>query len=163
MKETYGNMEIVLQKIKYSEHNQHICWNLKVVAVLSGLQLGFTKHSCFLREWDSRARNTDYARRTNSAKDPECKKIIKELQIAYKALGCNISLKMVNQCANMCKVCFRPFQGHGTWNLFFTPKGQERHDLKNDEKHVFWDFCRRFSRKLEPIPYLRLWIRILRE
>ena len=30
-----------------------------------------------------------------NAKDPEYKKIIKELLIAYKALGCNMSLKIL--------------------------------------------------------------------
>ena len=48
MKETYENMKIVLQKIKYSEHNWYICSDLEVVALFSVLQLGFTKHSCFL-------------------------------------------------------------------------------------------------------------------
>ena len=57
MKEAYENMKIVLQKIKYSEHKWYICSDPKVVALLTGLQLGFTKHSCFLCEWDSRARN----------------------------------------------------------------------------------------------------------
>ena len=60
MKETYQNMRILLQSIKYEDHKWHICADLKVVALLTGLQSGFTKYCCFLCEWDSRARNQHY-------------------------------------------------------------------------------------------------------
>ena len=63
MKETYVNIKIVLQRIKYLKHNWYICSDLKVVALLSGLQLCFTKHSCFLCEWNSRGRNLDYVKK----------------------------------------------------------------------------------------------------
>ena len=63
MRETYENMKIVLQKMKYSEHNWYICSDLKVVALLSELQLSFTKQSFFLCECDSRARNLHYVKK----------------------------------------------------------------------------------------------------
>lgn len=37
-----------------------ICADLKVVALLQGMQLGFAKFCCFLCEWDSRARDKHY-------------------------------------------------------------------------------------------------------
>ena len=48
MKETYDSMEILLKVIFYSDHNWDICGDLKVISLLLGLQLGYTKHMCFL-------------------------------------------------------------------------------------------------------------------
>ena len=47
MKETYDSMEILLKIINYSDHNWNICGDLKVISLLLGLQLGYTKHMCF--------------------------------------------------------------------------------------------------------------------
>ena len=60
LKETYDSLEILLEKIKYTEHKWHICSDLKVVSILLGLQGGFTKYGCFLCEWDSRDRMNHY-------------------------------------------------------------------------------------------------------
>lgn len=60
MKETYDNMTRLLDKINYKTYKWCISADLKVVAILLGLQLGFTKYCCFLCEWDSRARNLHY-------------------------------------------------------------------------------------------------------
>ena len=49
LKETYDNIKLVLVKIKYEEHQQ-ICGDLEVVALILGLQLGYTKFCCFLCE-----------------------------------------------------------------------------------------------------------------
>lgn len=54
LKETYESMETILRLIKYSSHNWNICGDLKVVSLLLGLQLGYTKYMCFLCLWDSR-------------------------------------------------------------------------------------------------------------
>ena len=62
IKETYENMEFFLHKIKYLEHDWYII-DHKVVALLIGLQLDFTKHSCFLCEWNSRARHLQYVKK----------------------------------------------------------------------------------------------------
>jgi len=47
-------MKQLLQYIKYDTHNWNICVDLKVIALLLRLQLGYTKFPCFLCEWDSR-------------------------------------------------------------------------------------------------------------
>jgi hypothetical protein len=54
MKETYESMDCLLTLIKYKEFNWNICGDLKVVALLLGMQLGYTKYMCFLCLWDSR-------------------------------------------------------------------------------------------------------------
>ena len=54
LKETYESMETILKLINYRDHNWNICGDLKVVALLLGLQLGYTKYMCFLCLWDSR-------------------------------------------------------------------------------------------------------------
>jgi len=54
MKETYETMEIILKLIKYVDHKWNICGDLKIITLLLGMQLGYTKHMCFLCLWDSR-------------------------------------------------------------------------------------------------------------
>ena len=60
LKETYDTMQRVLGLIKYSEHEWAICGDFKVIGLLLGLQSGYTKHSCFLCLWDSRADDLHY-------------------------------------------------------------------------------------------------------
>lgn len=60
MKETYENLKMLLRCIKYEDHKWNICADLKVVALLTGLQSGYTKYCCFLCQWDSRARDKHY-------------------------------------------------------------------------------------------------------
>ncbi|KYN28033.1 hypothetical protein ALC57_02551 [Trachymyrmex cornetzi] len=43
MKEEYKNIEILLNKIQYKEHNWLICGDLKILAIILGQQSGFTK------------------------------------------------------------------------------------------------------------------------
>ena len=40
MKETYDNMVVLLDKIRYRDHNWHICADFKVIAILMGMQGG---------------------------------------------------------------------------------------------------------------------------
>lgn len=54
LKETYENLQIVLDKIKYSEHQWRICGDLKIATLLLGQQSRFTKYPCYLCLWDSR-------------------------------------------------------------------------------------------------------------
>ncbi|GBM31594.1 hypothetical protein AVEN_198457-1 [Araneus ventricosus] len=56
MKETYETLKHMLSSIEfeYSKHSWHICADLKVIAVLVGLQAGYTKFFFFLCQWDSR-------------------------------------------------------------------------------------------------------------
>ena len=55
LKETFVNLQEVLEAIKYRAYVWNICGDLKVIGLLMGLQQGFTKYCCFLCLWDSRA------------------------------------------------------------------------------------------------------------
>lgn len=60
LKESYESMSKLLYLINYEDHQWKICSDLKVVAMLTGLQQGYTKYMCFLCKWNSRARNEHY-------------------------------------------------------------------------------------------------------
>ncbi|KAL4718315.1 hypothetical protein ACJJTC_009937 [Scirpophaga incertulas] len=45
MKETYDNLGAVLRAIKYEDFKWQICGDLKVIAILMGLQGGFTNEA----------------------------------------------------------------------------------------------------------------------
>ncbi|KAL4131092.1 hypothetical protein QTP88_008441 [Uroleucon formosanum] len=48
LKESYDNMKILLDAIKYNTYKWQICGDLKVIGMLMGMQGGFTKYCCFL-------------------------------------------------------------------------------------------------------------------
>jgi hypothetical protein len=54
IKESYENVKLLLENIHYEKYKWNICGDLKVIALLLRLQLGYTKYCCFLCEWDSR-------------------------------------------------------------------------------------------------------------
>jgi len=54
VKESYESVMLLLGKIKYDEFKWNLCGNLKVVALLLGMQLEYTKYCCVLCKWDSR-------------------------------------------------------------------------------------------------------------
>jgi len=54
MKGSYESTKLLLGKIKYDEFKWKLRGDLKVVALLLGMQLEYTKHCCFLYKWDSR-------------------------------------------------------------------------------------------------------------
>ena len=56
LKEEYCNIEKVLNKIKYSEHEWLICGDLKILSMILAQQSGFTKYPCYLCMFDSRDR-----------------------------------------------------------------------------------------------------------
>jgi len=60
LKETYGNLQNILNLLQYSTHNWAFCGDLKVISMILGLQGGNTKYPCFLCLWDSRARHNHY-------------------------------------------------------------------------------------------------------
>jgi hypothetical protein len=60
MKESYGDMKLLLEKIQCEKCKWNIFGDLKVIALLLGLQLGYSKCCCFLCEWDSRDRKNHY-------------------------------------------------------------------------------------------------------
>ena len=57
MKESYESMKLLLGKIKYDEFKWKLHGDLKAVALLLRMQLGYIKYCCFLCEWDSRDKN----------------------------------------------------------------------------------------------------------
>jgi len=63
MKETYENLKILLEKIQYDKYCWTICCDLKVIALLMGLQLGYIKFCCFLCEWESRDKKNHYIKK----------------------------------------------------------------------------------------------------
>lgn len=63
MKESYENMQLLLEKIHYEKYKWKICGDLKVIAILLGLQLGYTKYCCFICEWDSRDKKNHYLKK----------------------------------------------------------------------------------------------------
>ena len=54
MKEEYNTIALILEKLKYQQHQWVICVDLKMVNFLLGQQAGYTKYPCFLCLWDSR-------------------------------------------------------------------------------------------------------------
>lgn len=55
MKESYENLKILLDFVQYSKYSWKVCGDFKVIALLLGMQTGYTKFCCYLCEWDSRA------------------------------------------------------------------------------------------------------------
>jgi len=60
MKKSYESMELLLGKIKYDEFKWNLCGDLKVVALLLGMHLGYTEYCCLLCEWDIRDKTNHY-------------------------------------------------------------------------------------------------------
>lgn len=52
--ENYQSMKKIIDSVKYVNHQWKICADLKVISLLRGLQLGWTKNMCFLCQWDTR-------------------------------------------------------------------------------------------------------------
>ena len=62
-KESYENMNIRMKAINYDKFKWQICVDLKVIALLLGLQQEFTEYCCFVCEWDRRGRSLHYSRK----------------------------------------------------------------------------------------------------
>ena len=60
-KETYEKMKQLLACIRYDTHQWHVCGDLKVIGLLLGLKMGYTKYMCFLCLWNSRADDEHYS------------------------------------------------------------------------------------------------------
>ncbi|KAF2367808.1 hypothetical protein FHG87_001439 [Trinorchestia longiramus] len=53
-------MTALLDSIKYAEHEWKRCGDLKVIAVLFGMQPAYTKYCCFLCTWGNRYSKAHY-------------------------------------------------------------------------------------------------------
>jgi len=62
IKESDDSMKQLLQCIKYDTYKWNNCADLKVTALLLGLQFGYIKFHCFLREWESRDKAHHYVK-----------------------------------------------------------------------------------------------------
>lgn len=69
LKEEYGTMKDLFRLIQYDDFKFKIVADLKVVAILMGLQGGNTKYPCFLCLWDSRAYDQHYTNITWSERN----------------------------------------------------------------------------------------------
>ncbi|KAL4719083.1 hypothetical protein ACJJTC_002119 [Scirpophaga incertulas] len=58
------NLGAVLRAIKYEDFKWQICGDLKMIAILMGLQGGFTKYCCFLCLWDSRDQKQHFVKQS---------------------------------------------------------------------------------------------------
>jgi hypothetical protein len=63
MKEEYKTISLVVERIKYRDHNWLVCVDLKMVNFLLGQQSGFTKYPCFIRLWDSPDKNHNWSQK----------------------------------------------------------------------------------------------------
>lgn len=60
--ENHEIMSEILKRAEYKKHEWRICCDLKVVAILAGMQQGYTKNMCFMCLWDSRHEMEDKAK-----------------------------------------------------------------------------------------------------
>ena len=63
LKKSHEIIELILRLINYSACNWNICGDLKVIGLLLGMQIGYTKHQCFLCLWDSRNDEQPYIKK----------------------------------------------------------------------------------------------------
>ena len=63
MKKSYENLKAILTSMQYDDLNWHIFVDFKVVAMLTGLQLGCAKFCCYLCLWNFRAKAEHYVRK----------------------------------------------------------------------------------------------------
>ena len=68
-KETHENLRFILDNIQYDNHKWSICSDLRVVAIFTGLQSGYTKYCCFLCLWDVRDKKVHYSRKEWPVRD----------------------------------------------------------------------------------------------
>lgn len=60
LKEKYEIIRTILNLINYNLHEWKVCCDLKMVAIMTGLRQGFSKHQCFLCLWEGRKKELHY-------------------------------------------------------------------------------------------------------
>ena len=68
LKKYYVTFQHSLDRINYNANRWLICTDLKVIAILTGLQLGHTKYCCFLCLWDTKTHSEHYWKKNWSLK-----------------------------------------------------------------------------------------------
>jgi hypothetical protein len=100
MKESYDNMKFLLTMIQYEKYSWYVRGDLKVIALLLGLQLGYTKFCCFLCVWDSRDRKTHFDKKqwpkrknlTPGKKNVTCKPLVDPKKVCLPPLHIKLGL-----------------------------------------------------------------------
>lgn len=68
-KETYLSLKKIIDLVEYDDHQWKICADLKVVALLRGMQTGYTKNMCFMCLWDTRFAGDQYSEKNWPLRD----------------------------------------------------------------------------------------------
>lgn len=63
LKKEYATIKVVLERLKYRDHEWLNCEDLKMVNFLLGQQGGDTKYPCLICYWDSRAKDEHWVRK----------------------------------------------------------------------------------------------------
>lgn len=83
LKENKESMELLLRKIKYEQYEWEICGDFKIISILTGVQDGYTKHMCYMCEWNSREKHLHY---TDHVWPLRCNRTAGEKNIQYESL-----------------------------------------------------------------------------
>ena len=70
LNESYENVKTILNAVEYNHHNWKICGDFKIISMLLGQQVGYTKYPCFICLWDSRDKNQHYKKIFGLFADP---------------------------------------------------------------------------------------------
>ena len=103
MKEDYENVKQLLIKINYAHFKWYVCGDFKMLGVLLGRQSGYTKCSCFLCLWNSRADGEHYEKMhwpTGKELTPGMCNVIRELLVSWEKVllpPLHIKLSLVKQ------------------------------------------------------------------
>ena len=83
MKEEYENVKALLDMINYSSHNWELSGDFTMLAFLLGQQGGYTKYSCFLCWWNSRADDQHHSKKQWPLRDlsPGTHNVIRQSQV----------------------------------------------------------------------------------
>ena len=92
MKEDYENIKQLLVKINYAQFRWYVCGHFRMLGFLLGLQGGYTKYSCFLCLWNSRADGEHYKKihwPTQEELTPGMYNVIREPFISRGKVSCH--------------------------------------------------------------------------
>ena len=128
MKESYESTKLLLGKIKYDEFKLKWCADLKVVALLLGMQLGYTKYCCFLCEWDSRNKKNHYVNKLwpkRTSLTPGEKNVVSPpLVLPEKNSLPSVHIKL-GLMKTLWKVWIKPAVDWNIWGMWVTQKSRK--------------------------------------
>ena len=89
MKDTYDPMKLILDLIGYERYKWNNCDDLKINSLVLKLQLGYTKHMCFLCLWINRHDSNHF---TAKEWPPRVEQVIRRYNVQHMPL---VDLKSV--------------------------------------------------------------------